>query len=114
MVVWEVPQIPRHVRKGSRSAWMPVALVAMAWIAAACEGQTTEAEARPLEYDDSGQIGIATLIRIDSQTEIVLDIEPGQPEDDPQPAHIHFGSCGPNLGELHFFSTTLWQASRPP
>jgi hypothetical protein len=86
----------------SRSVWVLAALVAVLWLATACSSQLTESVVHLLEYDGSGQSGTATLTQVDDQTEVVLEVKPGRPEDDPQPVHIHFGNCGPNLGELRF------------
>jgi hypothetical protein len=100
-------QILRHLRMVSRSGSMLVALVAMIWLATACGGEPTKSVVQLLEYDGSGQSGTATLTRINDRTEVVLKVEPGPPEDDPQPVHIHFGNCGPNLGELRFRLTDV-------
>jgi hypothetical protein len=54
------------------------------------------------EFEGSGQSGTATLTPMKAQTQIVLEIEPGPAEDDPQPVHVHFGNCGVNLGEVRF------------
>ena len=42
--------------------------------------------------NDSGQDGEATLSEVDSETTRVV-LEVGNPPGDPQPAHIHRGSC---------------------
>ena len=42
--------------------------------------------------NDSGQDGEATLSEVDSDTTRVV-LEVGNPPDNPQPAHIHRGSC---------------------
>jgi hypothetical protein len=100
-------QILRHLRMVSRSVWILVALGAMLWLATGCDRQFTESVVHLLEYDGSGQSGTATLARVNVRTKVVLDVEPGPPEDDPQPVHIHFGNCGPNLGELRFRLTDV-------
>ena len=49
-----------------------------------------------------GQTGTATLTAEGSSTRIILEVTPRSPEDEPQPVHIHFGTCGPNLGSVHY------------
>ena len=100
-------QILRHSRMVSWQLSVLVALVAMIWLATVCDSQPTESIVHLLEYDGSGQSGTATLTRVNDRTKVVLDIEPGRPEDDPQTAHIHFGHCGPNLRELRFQLTDV-------
>ncbi len=47
------------------------------------------------------QTGTATLTAVDGQTEVVIDIIPGDPADEPQPIHIHNGPCS-DLGGIAF------------
>lgn len=49
---------------------------------------------------ESTQSGTATLTAMGDRTEVVVKVSPGPVEDDPQPLHIHFGTCGANLGNL--------------
>jgi hypothetical protein len=87
--------------------------------ALACGSDPADVTVQLAEFEDSGQSGTATLIPMKAQTQIVLKIEPGPPEDDPQPVHVHFGNCGINLGEVRFLlndvvagkSTTIVDAS---
>ena len=63
------------------------------------------AEAEPLVVDlasqeGSGQSGTATLTAMGDRTEVVVKVNAGPAEDDPQPLHIHFGTCGANLGNV--------------
>lgn len=48
----------------------------------------------------SEQTGTVTLIPRGLRTEVVLKVNPGSPENDPQPVHIHFGNCGDGLGDV--------------
>ena len=66
----------------------------------ACEKEPSEITIQLLEQESSGQSGTATLTAKDAKTQVVLQVLSGPPEDDPQPVHIHFGSCGPNLGQV--------------
>ena len=47
------------------------------------------------------QTGTVTLTAVNGQTEVVVDIIPGDPADEPQPLHIHEGSC-PGVGSVAF------------
>lgn len=52
-----------------------------------------------LELDDSGQSGTATLTAAGDQTEVVVAVTAAvSTADEPQPIHIHLGTCGANLG----------------
>jgi hypothetical protein len=71
-------------------------LIAAALILAGCGGDDDEFGgdvAVPLvTQNDSGQDGEATLSEVDSETtRVVLEVE--NPSVEPQPAHIHRGSC---------------------
>ena len=70
--------------------------------ALACGSDPDETTVQLVEFEDSGQSGTATLTRMEARTQIVLEIEPGPAEYDPQPVHVHFGNCGINLGEVKF------------
>ena len=52
------------------------------------------------EQNDSGESGTATLTEIDGQVVVSLSMQ-GSPEDVPQPAHIHTGSC-PDVGSVSY------------
>ena len=92
------------------------------FVALACGSDPDEVTVQLVEFEDSGQSGTATLTPMEAQTQIVLEIEPGPAEDDPQPVHVHFGNCGINLGEVRFplndvvagKSTTVVDASLTP
>jgi hypothetical protein len=47
------------------------------------------------ELDGSGESGTATLTAMDDRTKVVLELQ--DPTTGSQPAHIHEGSCGPEL-----------------
>ena len=53
------------------------------------------------ELDNSGQSGTAVLTQVDRDTEVVIDVTPGPPESDPQPAGIHQGKCD-DLGDVRW------------
>ena len=70
--------------------------------ALACGSDPVDVTVELIEFEGSGQSGTVTLIPMEAQTQIVLEIKPGPAEDDPQPVHVHFGNCGINLGEVRF------------
>ncbi|MFQ5861085.1 MAG: CHRD domain-containing protein [Dehalococcoidia bacterium] len=60
------------------------------------------------EQSDSGQSGTAVLTAMgQNQTEVAIVVTPGDPADDPQPAHIHAGRCGPGLGGVVYPLTNV-------
>ena len=78
--------------------------------------ETTTPSALPMEasaknvllsvQNDSGETGVASLVEKDGKLLVVLNVM-GTPEDVPQPAHIHSGSC-PTPGEvIHPLSNVL-------
>ena len=91
------------------------------FVAAECGQDTAELEIELQEQSDSSQSGIATVKSVNGQTEVSISVNPGSPDDDPQPVHIHFGSCGPGLGEVNYLlndvvvgvSTTVVDVSLP-
>ena len=68
----------------------------------ACGQEATEATVQLIEQESSGQSGTATLTAKGDQTEVALNVGAGPTDNDPQPVHIHFGTCGPNLGSVHY------------
>lgn len=68
----------------------------------------------PAEGPDGGgdQTGTATLTAAGDQTEVVVSIDPS-PEgaDVEQPAHIHAGTCGDNLGGVEYPLTNVVDGS---
>ena len=64
----------------------------------ACGSEQSELVFQMVAQDGSGQAGTVTLTADGPRTEIVVKVSPGPPADDPQPLHVHFGSCGVNLG----------------
>ena len=73
-----------------------IAVVASVLVLAGCGGDDDEFGGKltmPLvAQNDSGQDGEATLSEVDSDTTRVV-LEVGNAPDNPQPAHIHRGSC---------------------
>ena len=92
--------ILNHVRGSIRPFRMSFVASLVLLAALACGSDPAEITVQLVEFEDSGQSGTATLTPMKAQTEIVLEIEPGPAEDDPQPVHVHFGNCGINLGEV--------------
>ena len=88
-----------------------VALVLAALGLAACGGDDEEAAGGDsvtvtlAEQNGSGQSGTATLTPVgDSQT--TVSIELSSPPADPQPAHVHAGTCA-ELGEVVYPLTSV-------
>ncbi len=79
--------------------WIFVALIGLVM---ACGQEQTEIKIPLIEQEKSGQTGSATLTAKGAQVEVVIKVAPGPPASDPQPLHIHFGTCGPNLGNRHY------------
>ena len=85
----------------------------------ACGGRESELTIKLEAAEVSTQAGIATLRAQGGRTEVVLKVDAGPAAGDPQPVHIHFGTCGPNLGSVHYpledvvegESTTVIQAT---
>ena len=59
------------------------------------------------ELDGSGQSGEATLTAAGSQTTVIVKVTAGDPSNDPQPVHIHSGSCGTGLGGMVYGLTSI-------
>ena len=82
-------------------------LILAIFLSSACGGEQTELVIPLVEQGDSSQSGTATLTASGDQTLVVLRLNPGPPSNDPQPVHIHFGSCGPGLGSVNQGLTDL-------
>src|SRR4030042_1794637 len=98
-------------------AGLLVALVAAAFLVAgtgdtvsAKEGDTATVTMGPGR--DASQTGTATLTDMGSQTQVVLNIQPG-PTGIEQPVHIHAGSC-PCVGVLVFLAPPPARPTAPP
>ena len=57
------------------------------------------------EQNDSGESGTATLWEVDGQLIVSLNLT-GAPESEPQPAHIHTGTCE-DIGEINYPLTNV-------
>ena len=70
-------------------------------LAVGCSSEASEVVLQLEEQENSGQTGTVTL-RSDGndQTLVIVNVKPGRPSDEPQPVHVHFGTCGPNLGAV--------------
>ena len=68
--------------------------------AGACEGPVKEIQIQLEAQEGFTQSGTATLRALGDRTEVVLKVSPGLEENDPQPVHLHIGTCGPNLGKI--------------
>ena len=79
--------------------WIFVALIGLVM---ACGAEQSDMTIQLGDQENSGQTGSATLTAKGAQMEVVIKVVPGPPEGDPQPLHIHFGTCGPNLGNRHY------------
>ena len=85
-----------------RGAAVLSVLLAAVGLSAGCGERVTELTVELFERDGSGQTGTAELTAVEGRTEMVLRVNAGPAENDPQPVHIHFGSCGPNLGSIAY------------
>jgi hypothetical protein len=66
-----------------------------------CSSETREVVIQLEEQENSDQTGTATLrSEGNDQTLVTVNITPKRPSDEPQPVHVHFGRCGPNLGTV--------------
>ena len=94
----------RSQRRRAERLWLLTRLLVTVFVmaAVACQSKLDELTIELIEQEDSGQMGTATLTARADQTEVVIDVSAGPPADDPQPIHIHFGTCGPNLGSVHY------------
>jgi hypothetical protein len=68
----------------------------------ACGQEESEVKVTISPQQESVQSGVATLQAMGNKTQVVVKVTPGQSGDDPQPAHIHFGKCEPNLGTVRY------------
>lgn len=57
------------------------------------------------QQNDSGESGTATLVEENGQVVVTLNLL-GGPENSPQPAHIHLGSC-PDVGGVKYPLTNV-------
>jgi len=70
-------------------------------LAVGCSSEASEVGLQLEEQEDSGQTGTVTLRSDgDDQTLVIVNVTPARPSDEPQPVHVHFGTCGPNLGAV--------------
>jgi hypothetical protein len=99
-----MPQFLPH-RYGRLAAFIPILLLVLL---AACGTETESLTVDLAAEEGSDQSGTATLTAMDERTEVVVKVSPGPAEDDPQPLHIHFGTCGANLGNVrHVLSNVV-------
>ena len=90
-------------RTGRKPALVICLLIGLATLAAAaCSQGESEVNIQLVGQDGSTQSGTAKLTANGPRTEVVLAVSPGPPANDPQPVHIHFGTCGPNLGKVQY------------
>lgn len=57
------------------------------------------------EQNESGEKGTATLVEENGKVVVTVSLE-GYPDETPQPAHIHVGSC-PDVGEVKYPLTNV-------
>ena len=96
-----------HLHTVRRWVSVFIGCVSLVLVASACGDKEGDLVVQLLEIDGSGQTGTATLTSIGDQTQIVVNVNPGLPVNDPQPVHVHFGSCGPLLGGVSHSLTSL-------
>lgn len=89
-----------HIHTTRRWGLLLMGYLLLILLASACGGGEGELVIQLVDIDSSGQSGTATLTPMDDQTEIVIEVNPGPPGNDPQPLHVHFGTCGPRLGAV--------------
>ena len=84
--------------------WIVLVVLLALWLLliAACSGEEPELTVELLEQEDSSQSGTAILKEKDAKTEIRIITTPGDPNNDPQPVHVHFGRCGAALGTVRY------------
>jgi len=76
-------------------------------LGAACGQGQTSLVVPLLALPDSNQTGTATLVAQGDKTEVVIKLASPAPGGEHQPAHIHFGACGPRLGQVHYALTDV-------
>lgn len=89
-----------HLHTTRRWGLLFLGCVLLILFASACGREERELVVQLVEIDGSAQSGTATLTALGDQTQIVILVNPGPPDNDPQPLHVHFGACGPRLGAV--------------
>ena len=79
-----------------------LALGLLGLVTAACSKDVSELPVQLIDIESSGQSGMGRLTTKGAQTEVSIRVNAGPGAADPQPVHIHYGTCGPGLGEVHF------------
>ena len=69
------------------------------------DSMANQLEVTLAEQNESGETGTATLVGENGQVIVTLSMQ-SFPEDTPQPAHIHVGSC-PNVGVVKYPLTSV-------
>ncbi|MBI2856174.1 MAG: hypothetical protein HYX93_04940 [Chloroflexi bacterium] len=96
-----VKKVPRPKTRALLLATVFLALAL--WLGgSACSRGQNSLVVQLLSLPDSNQSGTATLVAQGDQTEVVIKITPASPGGEHQPAHIHYGACGPRLGQVHY------------
>ena len=90
-------------RPRTRALLLAGAVLGLAlWLGAACGQGQTSLVVQLLAQPDSNQTGTATLVAQGDKTEVVIKLAPAAPGGERQPAYIHYGTCGPRLGQIHY------------
>ncbi len=99
-----MPVSAKHVPRPRTRALLLLGVVLglVLWLGAACGQGQTPLVVQLLAQPDSNQTGTATLVAQGDKTEVVIKIAPAAPGGERQPAHIHYGACGPRLGQIHY------------
>ncbi len=91
-----------------KRATLPALLVGLAiFLGASCGQGQTKLVVPLLSLPGSNQSGTAELVAAElvakgDKTKVVIKVAPASPDGTSQPAHIHFGTCGARLGQVHY------------
>ena len=72
------------------------------FLGASCGQGQTNLVVPLLSLPGSNQSGTAELVAQGDKTQVVINVAPATPDGTSQPAHIHFGTCGARLGQVHY------------
>ena len=81
---------------------IPFLLLLIAALGISCAAEPKKAVIPLDALEGFTQVGTATITDTDNGIVVYVSVSPGSAVDDPQPMHIHLGTCGPNLGAVEF------------